>query len=286
MDKVVTSTPTVLNSISCPTAEACIAVGSTSVPAQAGVVLRTADAGERWQQVSPPPNSANLVSVDCVSRYRCEVLATDGASYWTVATRDLGSSWQQGGNVAGISGASNLSCGAHNLCVVAGFTTSSAAHGTGAIALSGDGGTTWTSAQLPPSTGILHDATCVGASYCVAIGTMSTTTSDVALGKGAILTSRTGAATWDAQAPAIGLDDGYGVYCFSTRSCVAVGTVWTPTVPPTPVGAGVITTNGGRSWTTLSVRYVPNGLVGLSCPTAALCIAVGGGTIARLQAGS
>ncbi|MCL4446298.1 MAG: hypothetical protein M1134_05440 [Actinobacteria bacterium] len=287
MEKVVTSTPTVLNSISCPTAKSCIAVGSTAVPSLAGVVVRTLDGGKRWQQISSPSGAVNLVSAECLSKVECLALATDGTTYWTAVTRSLGTSWQQGGNLpAGISGVSRLSCSSADLCIATGFTPSSPAHGVGAIAVSSDGGASWSSSVVPGGTGIIHDATCAGPRSCVAVGTMSTTTSDVALGKGAILTSGTGATTWTAAGSPIGLDDGFGVSCFSGGDCIAVGTVWTPTVPPTPVGAAVMTTNSGRSWTTLEVRYVPNGLVGLSCPSRALCVAVGGGTVARLSATS
>jgi len=116
--------------------------------------------------------------------------------------------------------------------------------------------------STPTSAGFieLHGASCVTATFCVAVGERD----DGFDAYGVVLTSSDGGATW-ITSYRVGTRRLQAVSCASTTFCLAVG----------EQGALVTTTDGGASWMS---RQLSTGdwLYGVSCPSASLCIAVGG----------
>jgi photosystem II stability/assembly factor-like uncharacterized protein len=66
------------------------------------------------------------------------------------------------------------------------------------------------------------------------------------------------------------------VVCTSATSCVALGTI-TNQVADVPTSVIATTTDSGASWSSQPLP-TPMGLAGLSCPSASVCLAVGGRT--------
>ena len=149
-----------------------------------GAVLVTADGGKVWQSVASPTGSVDLSAVHCFAVADCLVLATDGSTYWSASTTHGGKVWQRGGTLPpGSAGISHVACLDTTTCVTVGYVSSTPGQGTGAIAVTDDGGANWTSAPVPAGVGVLHGVDCTAGSTCVAVGTKSTTTSDVALAR-------------------------------------------------------------------------------------------------------
>lgn len=271
-----------LTGISCPGSRLCMAVGATGTALTTGIVLTTDNGGATWTQAAAPPNAIDISSVQCTSASDCTALATDGTLIWSASTVNFGQSWQQEGNLpSGLVDASGISCIATTTCVVAGYTQTSTGHGQGAVAISVDGGATWTAATVPSGLGVLHDATCASVTRCLAVGTTSTTVSDIVPGQGELLLSDDGGHTWAPAPVTPPVDDDYAVDCPLPQICTMAGTNW---VRQSAIGTGAVaqSLNGGTTFKASTTSYTPLTLTALDCPSAAGCIAVGGDTVARV----
>jgi hypothetical protein len=269
-----------LNGVSCPTATTCMAVGSDA--SGSDLVLTTHDGGADWSQASAPANAIGLTAVACTGIGLCVVIASNGSALWSARSTDFGATWQQTGNLpASFLGASDLACDAADSCLVAGYVPSGAGHGTGALAVSADGGQTWAAATVPAGVGLLQSVACATTTSCFAAGTASTTVSGVTPSKGQLLQSVDGGHTWT-PAPVPPVDDVYGLACPSELQCAMVGEDWAGN-PAVATGAVAQSHDGGQTFTPSSAAYVPLTLSAVSCPTVAACIAVGGDTVARVD---
>ena len=271
-----------LTGVSCPTVRLCMAVGLSGT-GTAGVVLTTSDAGTTWAPASVPSGAIVVTSLVCAAATDCTAVASDGTAFWSAHSTDFGRTWEQEGDLPpGFLDAGNLACAPGASCLVTGYTATTAGHGQGAIAISTDGGGTWTAATIPAGTGLVQGAVCATISSCVAVGTTSTTVSAVVPAKGQLLTSDDGGHTW---ASATGgpqpVDDMYGVDCPSQSTCAVVGTNWIGT-PAVGTGAVARSSDGGVTFAASATEYTPLALTSLACPTAQRCVAVGGDTVARI----
>jgi len=286
----VSLTPTpVLSGISCPSPADCMAVGSTGDIPGTGIVLVTSDGGTSWKQASVPTGAFVLTSVQCLSVTDCTAITSDGTNFWSAQTVDFGQTWVRDGNLpSGFEDARDLSCTAPagvnvaTNCLVAGYSPTSTGHGQGAIMLSGDGGEDWAAATVPSGLGVLQSVTCVNTSECLAVGTTSTTVSDVVPAKGELLLSTDGGQTWAPAPVDPPVNDIFGVDCPEPLVCAMVGTQW---VGNSGIGTGAVaqSRDGGLSFAESTTAYVPLTLTALSCPTPVGCIAVGGDTVARIS---
>ena len=270
------------SAVSCPDRTHCMAVGSNgaSVPGS-GVVFTTADAGATWQQVAAPAGVLTVGSVVCPAVEQCTVVVNDGTLVWSARSADFGQTWQRTGNLpAGFVGSDVMSCTPAGPCLIGGYVPSGAGHGAGAIALSPDGGQTWSAASVPSGIGVLQAATCLSVMECLAVGSTSTTVSAVAPAHGQLLRSADGGHTW-APAAAPPVDDAYGIACPSARVCVMVGTRWVG-APAVGTGAVAQSGDGGTMFTLSTSAYTPTTLTALDCPTTRRCVAAGGATVARV----
>ncbi|MHB8220219.1 MAG: WD40/YVTN/BNR-like repeat-containing protein [Acidimicrobiales bacterium] len=282
--KVAVPGPTSLTAIACSGTGNCMAVGSADVNGTAvGTVLVTTDGGRVWSSVGPPPGSVDVSAVACAAADQCLVLASGGAGWWSASTADGGQAWQRTGSLpTGFAGADSLSCTGPTQCVTVGYAAKAPGQGTGAAAVTDDGGTSWSAASIPTGTGLLHGVDCPTLLSCIAVGTAATATSDITQAKGQLLTSTDGGHTWTALPTPIGVDDAFSIACPTTTSCIAVGTRWTSSSPPTPTGGVVVSTDAGTSWADPPLRYLPSGLTAVACPGVTTCVAAGGGIVARV----
>ncbi len=276
------STPQ-LSGVSCPTPTACIAVGSNgaSVPGS-GVVVATTNAGAAWNPVAAPPGALAVVTVLCATTSECVALVSDGTLIWSAVSTNFGQSWQREGNMPSLFLPGNdLSCTVGGPCLVAGYVPTSAGHGEGAVALSTDGGQTWSLASVPNGIGVMRSATCVTATDCIAAGSTSTTVSDVVPAHGQLLSSGDGGHTWQPSTTSPPVQDVFALECPSALVCAMVGTQWQGN-PAVGTGAVAQSVNGGVTFRQSSTAYVPLTLTALSCPSVSVCIAAGGDTVARI----
>lgn len=163
------------------------------------------------------------------------------------------------------------SCASAARCWVGGSTGGG---GTGGVWMTGDGGATWTQQTLPGRTGTLLGLTCVSATQCWAVGQ-----------GGTILATSDGGATWIAESSGLrgrGAANLNAISCAGATLCWAVGDA---TARRGRRGGGggaatiLATTDAGATWTAQASGTTRN-LLGVSCPTATQCWAVGqGGTI-------
>ena len=274
--------PTNLTDIACPDRHHCMAVGTADGNgALSATVLVTSDGGRIWRSMDAPAGSTDLSAVTCSTVGDCLVLASNGTAYWSASTTDGGKVWQRNGTLpAGFSGPSAVICPDTETCMTAGYVPGLPGRGTGAIAVTDDGGTTWAAATVPAGVGLLHSIACASTLYCLAVGTTSTTLTDVAEGHGEMLATTDGGNAWTAVTAPAGVDDAFGIACPSMSNCAAVGTEWTSA--NSPVGGVVTTTDAGGTWRAPASRYVPAGLDAVDCPTTTSCVAAGNDVLARV----
>ena len=270
-----------LSGIACPTKSDCIAVGSNGL--SSGVVITTDDGGKHWLSATTPTGAVTISSVECTGVADCTALVSNGTVTWSSQTTDFGETWTQQGNLpASFVAAGALTCMPAGPCLVAGYVPAAAGHGTGAIAVSQDGGQAWSSATVPSGIGTLQSTACLSASVCLAGGSTSTTVSDVVPAAGQLLSSTDGGTTWSAVPGTVPVDDVFGLACPSAELCAMVGTDWEGS-PAVSSGAVAQSNDGGSSFKASRSAYVPLALTALSCPTTAACVAVGGDSVARVS---
>jgi photosystem II stability/assembly factor-like uncharacterized protein len=272
-----------LSGVSCPTPTACIAVGSNgaSLPGS-GVVLATTDGGATWSPVAAPTGALTVITVSCSSVTQCLAIVSDGSFIWSATSTDFGQAWQRQGNMPSLFLASDdLSCTAGGPCLVAGYVPTGTGTGEGAVALSADGGRTWSLASVPNGIGVLRSATCSTPANCLAAGSTSSSVNNVVPAKGALLESRNGGHTWQPVTGSLPVADVFDIECPTATACTMVGTVWKGTPA---VGTGAVAQSGdaGATFHLSSAAYVPLTLTALSCPTATTCVAAGGDSLARI----
>ncbi len=251
----VPSTITVLAGISCFDATRCMAVGATN---SGGAVLTTTNGGHDWSVEPAPTGAAALTAVDCTAKLSCISVATDGTTDWTSVTDDLGITWTRGGNLPPGMVASALTCPSPATCLVTGYAPDGPGQGGGVIATTADDGSTWTGVTLPAGVGVLRSLSCAGA-LCLAAGTTSAATTGYVAGKGQLLTSDDGGATWTIATPGAPSDDAYGVACPNPQTCVVVGTSWVGTLQPIPRAASSRPSTAARSGGRPSSAMCPSG---------------------------
>jgi photosystem II stability/assembly factor-like uncharacterized protein len=276
------STPQ-FSDISCPTPTECMAVGTNgaSLPGS-GVVVVTSDGGITWTPATAPASALTLTSVACASPADCTAIVSQGTVTWSAHSADFGQSWQQEGNLpSGFVAGDDLLCTAVS-CLVPGYVPTGGGHGAGAIAVSTDHGQTWAAASVPTGTGVLLSVACPSATACLAAGTTATTVSDVVPAKGQLLESTDAGHTWATATSPSAVDDVFGVACPSAQQCAMVGTKWFG-YPAVALGAVAQSVNGGQTFKSSPLAYIPLTLSAVACPTTSSCVAVGGDTVARLR---
>lgn len=276
------STPQ-LSGVSCPTVTDCIAVGSNgaSLPGS-GVVLATTDGGTTWNPVTAPMGALTVMAVSCSSVTQCVAIVADGSLLWSASSTDFGRTWQREDNLPSLFLANaDLSCTVGGPCLVAGYVPTGTGTGEGAVALSIDGGQTWSLASVPNGVGVLRSATCSDTTDCLAAGSTSSSVSDVVPAQGALLHSTDGGHTWQPATGAPPVANVFDVECPSATVCVMAGTVWKGT-PAIGTGGVAQSTDGGTTFRLSSSAYVPLTLTALSCPAATVCFAAGGNSLARI----
>lgn len=251
----------VLQAVSCPSVATCHTVGGATV-------IGTIDGGTNWTVASSPPNAFDLTDTACVSAKTCWVIGSDnsdaGAVYKTV---DGGTTWRVQSAVIPGGFFLAISCASRVVCVATGNT--------GAVFTTGDGGRSWHGQSLTDAT-LINGIDCPTTMVCEAVGYRGRDGVT-----GVALRTTDGGDTWTPQALPASVQFPTSVSCPSIDACVAVGQE-TIHSGSTQVGVIVTTADGGTTWRR---RQVPDGytdLLGVACPAAEVCEAVGDGPQAVL----
>jgi hypothetical protein len=283
-----------LSAIACATTRACTAVGQVGQTGVGpGAVLTTTDGGTTWVLGTVPAGTTDVTAVDCRPGGACTALG-QVAGRVTTLTRSSSDTWSSGGTLPPAdSTATGLTCTDAVHCWATAAQAVDVAHVVGVIAVTSDGGATWTPQTVPVGTGALQGIDCtpgttangrvtdgLGAS-CVAVGTTATVLGGARSGRGVVLTSATGGRSWTAAPVTATAADVLAVSCVA-GPCVAVGTA----IASAPqAGVVVLTGSGtgpGAAWGRAAVTPVALPLTGVSCVSLSTCVVVGESVSARL----
>jgi hypothetical protein len=259
-------------SVVCFSASDCDAVGAGTAT---GDLLVSTDGGTSWTPTPLPTTAFNMntpVALSCRSALECVVIgSTVGGTYETLSTTNGGSTWAATTSSLTEDTLDAISCSSASDCVATGVDESS---GLALILDSTNFGTTWTSETVPDTPAeyeSLLGVSCPSTSDCVAVGEVnpfSAGSSDTAA-----FTSSDGGVSWSEhlltppQQAAL-----YGVSCFSTSDCTAVGLTESGA---TTIGAAEATTDGGSTWSSQTEPSASYQLLGDDCVSATNCEAVG-----------
>lgn len=271
--------------VSCASLTMCIAVGWDAFsPARA--VVEAWD-GTSWTiQPTPTPSGGAdgtfLTGVSCTSPEACTAVGSTGRTGNTpLVERWDGNAWTiQSAPEPANSGAhlNAVSCTSPTDCTaVGGFTNGGPPPFIDRPLVESWDGSSWTidPAPSPVGGGELAGVSCTSTSACTAVGY-----------EGSTATGTTLAETWDGSAwtidstvtPNTGTNRLLGVSCTSGTACISVGGLAPTPTPPLTFGTqpGAEAWNGS-SWTLQSTPGAVGvaAFNGISCPSPALCIAVG-----------
>jgi hypothetical protein len=265
-----------LASVSCPSAQTCIAVGEAGLVSGARALVESWD-GTSWSILPSPINGPglSLSSVSCASPVACATVGLGGSGGSSILWAWNGIRWTiQAGSGGGLLDA--VSCAAPSACMAVGIG------GPDGTALAEVwNGYEWTVVPTPhvgPLTAFdsLNAVSCPSPGDCVAVGSYGSETGN----------SRTLVEAWDGTSWSVvpspdrgaALDDNAldGVSCASPRTCVAVGEY---SVPDGAVGTLTESFNGS-AWSLVpspnaGIRPVVDELAAVSCASASSCTAVG-----------
>jgi hypothetical protein len=278
---------TELYGVSCPTVDACIAVGQYGTKT-GGAPLVEAWNGRSWNlQVAPNPAGAQgsvFGAVSCSSAASCTAV---GYSYYASGSAEpsLAESWngtawsiQSTANPTPNSYLSAVSCSSPSVCLAIG-NYDTGAGGSMPLAETWDG-SHWALGSIPSPAGVrrtyLDGLSCSSPSTCTAVGMYYKSSTVLA----------PLAETWDGSRWTIGVTPNpsatYGsglerVSCPSVTACTATGLSY---INSTGDSVSLVETWNGRTW---AVRRTPNPagatggtiLFGISCTSITTCTAVG-----------
>ncbi len=265
-----------LRSVSCATASDCAAVGADAA-GTSGEALETTDGGATWTDATLPVGIEPLTSVSCASS-SCVAVGSNpkSATAPTILTStDGGRTWANATPPAGAGPLVTVSCATTRDCVAVGATT----RGAPLAVSTTDGGASWASHGVAGSFGALTTVSCSSASDCVAAGLRYGSSGFSPL----LVATTDGGTAWSRATPPSGTGWLTSVSCPNANDCVAVGINATALANLTnatnnPGGAAVITvtTDGGATWSPVTVPTGLSSLASVSCAgDTADCFAVG-----------
>jgi hypothetical protein len=277
-----------LDSVSCPTAGFCMAVGVSLDASDSGAVpVAETFNGRAWTRRYPTTVGPTtlLDGVSCVNAISCTAVGVSpvtGGKGHPVAEHWDGKTWRVEATAAPVHGGmfQSVSCPSASTCLATGLAYTAAGGGQGLASLAErwrSGGAGWTITDTPEPTGgsLLDAVSCPSTSRCVAAGSAGFTTTTklhdlIDVWDGTHWTQSNAASPKNLA----GLT---GVSCATTASCVATGdTQRSDAAKPDPSSL----VYAGSTWTVRAVPRPagstrPSSLDGVTCLSADSCTAVG-----------
>jgi len=213
------ATPSSLSGVSCPSATACVAVGSSS----SGTLAETWN-GTAWT-IQTTPSGPALSAVSCPSTNFCMAVGGSLAERWNGTNWTIQTTPNPPNGVA-YNVLSGVSCTAANACRAVGYSVSTSGGVYQSLAEAWNG-STWTVQTTPHPTGAtsgtLSAISCPAANACTAVGNYTNSV----VGTQVTLAERWNGSTWTVQTTPNPNGATYstlsGVSCTATTACTAVG---------------------------------------------------------------
>jgi hypothetical protein len=278
-----------LSAVSCSSSTQCMAVGSVVNTSGTDVAFTESMSGTTWTVQSIPDPHGNkgflLGALSCASPTSCEAVGDyDKTASTMLATAETwnGASWSvqsvpdpSGAAYAQLNG---VSCVSATSCEAVGEFENKGNEGV-PLAEAWNG-TSWSVESIPNPTGgaptVVNGISCTSASACIAVGEYNTSSAE-----GVVLAEIWNGTAWALQSiPSPSNSAGFGavvngVSCGSASSCTTVGGYENKSGSNVPLAEAW----NGTKWTIQTVAKAAGetaeGLDGISCPSASLCIAVG-----------
>jgi len=310
-----------LTAVGCTTNDTCYAVGTTGVDSRVTTAAQYSDDGHTWHAVAAPPapvstitssscwstgclfggtnengadllwsveghgpiatvaspaRGAGVISVSCYGTATCTVLdqGTDGSSRLST-TVNGGATWSAPVAIHPAAGtnpnhgtapqgftALSASCLSSLNCVVAGTPGDT---GTVDVQVTEDGGLTWILGTTDAAWTSLSDMHCQS-NWCVAraVGTD---------GRGVLVTSATDGVSWATPSSQDG-NSLQSLSCVSVHRCAAI--------VATGASSSGLAMSSKKTWSDVTLRYVPNRLVSLACGNT-MCVAASAQSVVRIS---
>ena len=206
-------------------------------------------------------SSMSLAGVACPSATQCYAVGESAfKSAMILASTNGGTSWSQQ-NVQIPGPLTAIACSSPTSCVAVGGAT---------VASTANGGTTWTPQQLESVA--LTGVACPSTSTCIAVGSDAPQSSGC--DSGITYSTHTGGQSWTSTPTRCFTPS--GISCANAARCMVSGTQASGS---TNYGAVLRSVDGGNVWRSADVlKQADTGLSAISCPSSAVCVAVGNST--------
>jgi photosystem II stability/assembly factor-like uncharacterized protein len=245
------------DAVTCPAASLCVAVGGDS--SLSGIVATSSNDGSTWSSSSAPTGLPELKSVSCSSASNCVAVGRGVA----ISSSDGGATWSAHAIPTVNTALLGVSCpSGTGTCVAVGVIPNDGGPLNGAIITSNDSGVTWSVPSTKFTLGALGGVSCASGSYCVAVGAQ-------------ILVTNDGGQTWIQEFVSGGTSVLRTVSCGSSTTCVAIGANPMGATHNSEPGVEIQSTDGGTSWSDVSLPAGSWLVNALACPIASDCVLSG-----------
>jgi photosystem II stability/assembly factor-like uncharacterized protein len=263
--------------ISCSSASRCViaAVGGTlGASSQPPRFLVTKDAGAHWTLVAPPDGVTSIDAVDCPTVTECVGMgaSTNPNRGEMLMSSNGGSSWRTESAFAD-PGFGGIACVTASTCVRASGGYNDNGPVPEVVAVTRDGGRTFTSLGTLPGVEQVNRLACPTVTTCLAVGS-SLTQGEPTPGDGIAYATTNGGRSWHRAAVPSATTELNGVACVSERECFALADAATSNALTSTYGMILSTTDSGAHWTAqLQGANVPTSSI--ACVRQGHCVAVG-----------
>ena len=244
----------------------CVAVGEQTGSGDSDLAIWSADAGSSWHAARLPSGVSGLSGVSCATQRSCLAVGEAAGRATVLASSDGGRTWAAVGAPPGMAGIVSVSCSGPGTCAVSGWLTVTQAP---VVATTAGGGWQWLVRPALAGVAGLESVSCVSRSVCYVGGFATVRAGDAETFPGAMERTTDGGRTWDPVALPESVGPVTAVSCVSRLSCAAVGASAVQ-APHSQASAGtaVVTSDGGRSFTSTALPAHSGALSGLSCAAA------------------
>jgi photosystem II stability/assembly factor-like uncharacterized protein len=238
-----------------------------------------------WFTQYSTTDGSMLGGVSCPSTTVCFAVGNSASGNALVEqTTDAGGHWVTNTNgVTGL-GLNAISCpDVHHCVAVGGVSEGGIIRPSNTVLVTTDGGANWSASTLPSVDGYLTSVSCPDVQHCWATSAVGI------VGFSKVIATADGGTSWTVlnwSAPPLPDNQSSpmssqlnAMTCTTTSDCLTVGEVtYETTLDPPQVTQGVISTthDGGATWHS---QLVADDIIGISCPNAQSCVAMGQNTV-------
>ena len=283
-----------VTAVACQPNRRCLAIG-TAATGSAALVSSPSRPG--WvQQGTLPPGLTGATDISCPDSQHCwvtiqQAIDVDHVAGQVALTTDGGATWATTAAPKAVGYLNGIACfrgapGEQGLPFTSTTTTTTSAatttpQGTAATApgstttagsTTTSGPSPTTTAPPPPATTTTTAPAGLTGAWCVAVGTTASTVTGTRTGRGVVLTTVNGGASWTSQPVRPTSAALMGISCTAVSACVGVGSA----VALAPeAGLSILTGPSGHPWRRAATVSAPQALTSVSCVSTSACVLVG-----------